>query len=335
MRTVTTFVLVAGTTETAGIPGISGAGAPGERVHTPSADAEILTHGRPVRAPVVPVGPSGCPTPAVVTRAVDELIGLDPVVVDAGLAGPVGAPTVGMDATPGRDIRDREAVPDAESLYETAREFGASLPADNLVIGETIPAGTTTALAVLRALGERGIVSSSLPDNPVELKREVTDEALAASGLSEGDAAGEPLTALRAVGDPVLTAVTGLVAGCREADTGVTLAGGTQMATAGALARHRGIGMDLPLATTSFVADDGSADLAGLAAELDLPLTATDPAFDERDHPAMAAYEAGAAKEGVGMGGALLLAKRAGLTDGAVHDRILTVYDRLTEGAVA
>lgn len=38
--------------------------------HTPSADAEILVSGRPVRAPVVPVSPTGCPTSDVVTRAV-------------------------------------------------------------------------------------------------------------------------------------------------------------------------------------------------------------------------------------------------------------------------
>lgn len=331
---MTRFVLAAGTTGTARIPGITGAGAPGERAHTPSADAEILTHGETVRAPVVPVSPSGCPTPAVVTRAVDELIGLDPLVVDAGLAGPTEAPTVGVGAAAGNDIRDGEAVPDAERIYGRAREFGASLPDERVFVGETIPAGTTTALAVLRALGERARVSSSLPENPVELKREVTDEALAASDLSDGDAAGEPLAAVRAVGDPVLATAAGLIEGCLESDTDVTLAGGTQMATVGALVRHAGIDTDLSLATTSFVADDGTADLSGLAADLGLSLVATDPGFDRFEHPAMEAYESGVAKEGVGMGGALLLADRADVSDRAVHDRIVTVYDRLTEGVV-
>ena len=335
METVTRFLLVAGTTRTASIPEISAAGKPGERGHTPSADAEILTHGRPVRSPVVPVSPSGCPTPAVITRAVHELIDIEPAVIDAGLAGPTGAPTVGMGAAPGNDIRKGEAVPDAETLHERAREFARSLPAERVALGETIPAGTTTALAVLRALGEPGSVSSSLPENPINLKRQVTDEALAASDLSPGDAAGEPLAALRAVGDPVLTTIAGLLAGFGESGTDVMLAGGTQLAAAGAVARHAGIDVPLTLATTSFVADDETAAIETLARELDLSLVVTDPGFDERDHPATAAYESGVAKEGVGMGGALLLAERAGVEKNELHDRLVTVYDRLTEGAVA
>ncbi len=57
--------------------------------HTPSADAEILKYGRPVS--VVPVSPSGCPTPAVITRAVRELVEFDPIVIDAGTASTTSA----------------------------------------------------------------------------------------------------------------------------------------------------------------------------------------------------------------------------------------------------
>ena len=38
---------------------------------------------------------------------------------------------------------------------------------DCLVIGESIPGGTTTALAVLKALGFDAKVSSSIPNNPM------------------------------------------------------------------------------------------------------------------------------------------------------------------------
>ena len=43
---------------------------------------------------------------------------------------------------------------------------------DLIVVGESIPGGTTTALAVLRALGidARFKVSSSMPENPHNLK---------------------------------------------------------------------------------------------------------------------------------------------------------------------
>ncbi|MFB6270613.1 MAG: nicotinate mononucleotide-dependent phosphoribosyltransferase CobT [Halobacterium sp.] len=331
----TLFALAAGSTRTAAIDGISAAGAdPALMAHTPSADAELLAYGRPVRAPVVPVSPTGCPTPAVVTRAVRERVGFDAITVDAGLAEPTGAPTVDLGAQQGGDVREAVAVPDAGELFADARRFGADLPADRLVLAETVPGGTTTAMGVLAALGERRAVSSSLPENPLELKRDVVAEGLAESGIDAGDLAGQPTEAVRKMGDPVLAAVSGLAVGALEADTDVTLAGGTQLATAGALVRHAGLTDPLELATTSFVAEDDTAGIRDLAADADLDLTVTDPGFGRRDdHPAMAAYLAGEAKEGVGMGGALSLAADADVGVDAVHDAIETVYERVTETA--
>ena len=327
-------MLVAGTTRTAAIDGISAAGADSDLlVHTPSADAEILTYGEPIRAPVVPVSPTGCPTPAVVTRAVRELVGLDVTVVDGGLAEPTGAPTVTVGARPGDDVREQDPVSTAPGVLAAAREFGRSIPDDEVYLAETVPGGTTTALGVLRALGESPVVSSSLPQNPLELKREVVEEGLQASSLDPGDATGEPAVALRRMGDPVLATITGLLVGLVEGDTAVTLAGGTQLLTAAALARHAGVETTLRLATTSFVADDESVDLEAAARELNVDLIVTDPGFESRDHPAMDAYVAGEAKEGVGMGGALALAETAGVPMDDVRDRIVAVYDRLLDGA--
>jgi uncharacterized protein (TIGR00303 family) len=337
---MTRFVLCAGATRTAEIDGISAAGAdPDLMVHTPGADSEILTYGRPVRSSVVPVSPTGCPTPAVVTRAVVERLGLDTTVVDAGLAEPTGAPTVTVGAHPGGDIRERDPVPSAPGAFAAARQFGRQLPDDELFLAETVPGGTTTALGVLTALGEAdvldpddgaadGAVSSSLSENPLELKREVVAEALGSSALSPGDAAGEPTVALRRAGDPALAVVAGLAAGALETDTAVTLAGGTQLVAAAACLRHGGYEGSLSLATTSFVADDPSIDLDRAASELDLDLTVTDPGFTD-DHPAMAAYNAGEAKEGVGMGGALALADRAAVPMAEIREGIREVYDRL------
>ncbi|RXK52035.1 nicotinate-nucleotide--dimethylbenzimidazole phosphoribosyltransferase [Halorientalis pallida] len=326
-------MLVAGTTRTAEIEGISAAGADSDLlVHTPSADAEILTYGEPIRAPVVPVSPSGCPTPAVVTRAVRELIGLDVTVVDGGLAEPTGAPTVTVGARPGDDVREQDPVSTAPGVLAAAREFGRAVPDDEVYLAETIPGGTTTAFGVLRALGETPTVSSSLPENPLELKQEVVRDGLTASSLEPGDAAGDPADALRRMGDPVLATITGLLVGLVEGDTAVTLAGGTQLLAAAALARHAGVETTLRLATTSFVAGDESVDLETAARALNVDLTVTDPGFENRDHPAMDAYVAGEAKEGVGMGGALALADAAGVPMEDVRERIVTVYDRLLDG---
>ena len=164
-------VLAAGTTETAQRDGISAAGADTASMQTtPSADTELLTYGRPVRTGTVPVSPSGCPTPVLVTRAVWELLRFQPAVVDAGLAEPTAAPTVSVGAGVGRDIGEQDPVPTAYGAFEAARRFGRGLPADELWLAETVPGGTTTALGVLRALGEDAMVSSSLPDNPVDRK---------------------------------------------------------------------------------------------------------------------------------------------------------------------
>ncbi|QLH84415.1 nicotinate-nucleotide--dimethylbenzimidazole phosphoribosyltransferase [Halosimplex pelagicum] len=331
-------VLAVGTTKTAAIDGISAAGAdPDAMVHTPSADAEIVSYGEPIRAPVVPVSPTGTPTPALVTRAVRDLVEFDLTVVDAGLAEPTGAPTVTVGARPGDDVREEDPVATAHGAFEAARQFGRALPDDAIFLGESIPGGTTTALGVQAALGERegsgagAGVSSSLPENPVERKREVVAEGLAASGLDEGAAAGEPKVALRRMGDPVLAVAAGTALGCLETDTAVTLAGGTQLATVAALLRHAGVEQRLELATTSFVAADPSVDLDAVADSLDLSVTVTDPGFDEGDHPAFDGYLAGEAKEGVAMGGALALARAAGVPMADVRDRVLARYRALPD----
>ncbi|MFB6173181.1 MAG: nicotinate-nucleotide--dimethylbenzimidazole phosphoribosyltransferase [Halobacteriales archaeon] len=326
-------VIAAGLTRTARIEGISAAGAdPEAAVHTPGADLEIVAFGRPVRAPVVPVSPTGCPTPAVVTRAVRETAGFDLLAVDAGLSAPTAAPTVDVDAAPGADVREARPVPDAAGIVDAASEVGAGLPDDDLLVGETIPGGTTTALGVLAALGEPYGVSSSLPENPIERKRAVVAKGLAESGLERGGAAGDPEAALASMGDPVLAAVFGLVRGAAASGTGVTLAGGTQMVAAATLLRHAGVDAPLGLATTPFVAQDGSADLRDAAAELGLDLAVTDPGFDRGEHPAFGRYLRGEAKEGVGMGGALALAEGRGIPMADVRARVASLTDALTEG---
>lgn len=321
------LVLVVGSTETATIDGISAAGAHPEAMwDTPVADAEILEYGRPVFAETVPVSPTGCPTPALVSRAVRELLGFEITVVDAGLSKAVAAPTLTVGDDPGDDVRTATPVPDARGIFERARRFGRAYPDDEIVVAESIPGGTTTALGVLRALGEDVAVSSSLPENPIPLKRSVVADGLAASGLESGDLAGEPVRAVETMGDPVLAVVAGIVSGALEGGTTVTLAGGTQLLAAAALVRHGGVPDPLTVATTSFVAADDAVDLAAARAAIDVDLVVTDPGFDRGDHVAFAAFERGEAKEGVGMGGALALADRNGVPMREVRRRFRERY---------
>ena len=327
-------ILVAGTTRTAEIDGITAAGASRDLLaHTPSADSEILAYGDTVRAPVTPVSPGGCPTPAVVTRAVRELLGFDVTVVDAGLAKPTGAPTVSVGARPGDDIRDPDPVRTAPGAFSAARAFGRALPDDRIVVGETIPGGTTTAMAVRRALGEDTLptTSSSLPENPLELKERVVTEAFEVSDLDPGQAAHTPELAVRFVGDPVLAVAAGAVAGALESGTDVVLGGGTQLLAVAAVVRHAGVPDPATLATTRYLADDVP-ELDAAAAGLNLDLTVTDPGFDAPESGPLSAYAEGVAKEGAGMGGALHVAAKAGRLE-AVRGATRTVLDRVqTEG---
>jgi len=325
-----TVVLVAGTTETARIDGISAAGAdPEAMAFTPTADAEILLEGEPVDAPTVPVSPTGCPTPALVTRAVRDLLGFEAAVIGAGLAIEPGVETTTVTGTPGGDVRTAEPVPDAGAVWDRARKVGADLPSARLSVGETIPGGTTTALGVARALGVDLTVSSSLPTNPIDRKRSAVREGLAASGIEPGELAGEPRRALRCQGDPVLAAIAGLVEGALAAGTPVTLAGGTQLLAAAALLRHAGVEAPLELATTGYVADDPTASVEATADALDLSVTITDPGFGDREHAGLKRFAAGEGKEGAGMGGALTLARSHGIDRAAIGDRTTVLYERL------
>lgn len=326
----TRFAIVGGTTETAAIDGISGIGTTPELIaHTPRADFEIVEYGRVVDSPVVPIDPDGGPTPAVVTRVARDLLGFKTTLIDAGLAvdGPI--PTVEVGDEPGADIRTPTPVANAEAVYRSARNLGESFPEPRLFVGETIPGGTTTALGVLTALGENVRVSSSLPDNPVELKRRVVAEALDASELSRGNAADAPIEAVRCAGDPVLAAVAGLTAGALSSGTEVTLAGGTQMLAAAALVRHAGVESPLSVATTSFIADDDSANVRAAAERLGVSLAVTAPRFAARDHVALERYRAGEPKEGVGMGGALALLEDANAPVPEFTEVVVAVSDRL------
>jgi NaMN:DMB phosphoribosyltransferase len=127
----------------------------------------------------------------------------------------------------------------------------------------------------------------------------------------------------------VLAGVAGIAVGALATDTRVVLGGGTQLLAAAAVVRHAGVEAPLSLATTSYVADDVP-DLAGACSSLDLGLTVTDPGFDGREADALERYVAGEAKEGAGMGGALMLADRAGAL-GRVPDETLETVATLED----
>jgi NaMN:DMB phosphoribosyltransferase len=323
----TRLFLVAGTTRTV-VDGDPDAGGDADlREQAPSVDAELVAYGRPVRAPVAAALRTP-PTAAVVTRAVHDLVDLHPVVVDGGIAVPTAAPTVSVGARPGRDIREGDPVPTAPGAFAAARSLGANVPVEEFVVGDTLLGGTTTALAVMRALGVEPPALPSVPAARRSRRESLVAEALAASDVAAGVAAHHPELAVRFVGDPGLAATAGLAVGALSAGRTVVLSGGLRALAAAALVRHAGATGPLTVATTDAHLA-AVPDLPAAADRFDCTLVATTPGFDVPPLESVGAPDAPDA----GMAGALALADRSGvLADvaGRASD-LLAALDRASD----
>ncbi|HEY3117758.1 MAG TPA: TIGR00303 family protein, partial [Chloroflexota bacterium] len=120
------FVCVIASTDTALIPGISGAGLSQDHIRfTAAADAELVVHGAARCLPGVPSNPLGPPGPALITRAALELASIPRIIVNAGCRVQPDAPCVELGAAPGGCITEGNAVPDAEALFRDGENLGA------------------------------------------------------------------------------------------------------------------------------------------------------------------------------------------------------------------
>lgn len=312
------FWCVLAHTDTCLIPGISAAGLTENlRVFTPAVDAEVVWSGRPRRLPQPPSHPSGVPGPAAITRAALGLAEVEPCFVATGLRVWPEAPVRRVAGPPGGNIIHGKGVPNAAHLFEEGCALGQAVARETraLVLGESVPGGTTTALAVLLSLGlaAEGRVSGSVPNNAPALKAAVVRAGLAAAGLEPGAGSADPLAAVARVGDPMQPLAAGIAAGASQAGSDVLLAGGSQMvAVAALLAAFDGPAAleHLAIGTTRWVIEDPAADVAGLARDVspDLALLAINLNFATSRHASLHAYEHSLVKEGVGAGGACLAA---------------------------
>jgi len=322
------FVCTIGTTETAKIPGISAAGKHPELTdYTPPADVELLLLGRCRCIPGVPVTPEGIPTPALITMSALKVADIPVLIASGGLKVNPHVPFLDLGGSSGRDIRTGNAVENAEEVMQGARTAGENLAktADYLVVGESIPGGTTTALGILLAMGidARGKVSSSMPGNPHELKIKTVKAGLEASGIEFGALAGGPIKAISCVGDPMVPAFAGLVIGA-AGKVPVLMAGGTQMGAVLAVikALNRAVLDNVAIGTTRWIIADKTADLKGIVTQIaDIPIMAADLNFSQSRFNGLRAYEAGVVKEGVGAGGAAIAAMLK--SEGSITKEIL------------
>jgi len=313
------FCVILGNTLLSTVPGLSGAGpAPEKTLLTPNLDAELVTYGRITSFPLKPNTPTGCPTPATITRAMIELTGVPPLFINAGLKNRMTVPCMDALGEPGNDPRTGDAVPLAKSLYLHGKEIGSLLSrsSDLLVLGECVPGGTTTALCVLRALGYPAAVSSSFVSNPVSHKEALCRQVL--EGLAANPVT-DPLNIIRRVGDPMIPVAAGIAASYKGT---LVLAGGTQMLAVCGLIRAMN-GSVPAVATTVYVKADPTANIEELATMMGINICYIDPGFDTLGHPGLARYCDGEVKEGTGAGGAMCLAHLMGYTPQQIKNKIL------------
>lgn len=333
------FIHVIGTTETAKISGLSAAGKYPELTdYTPAADAELLLLGSCKCIPGVPTTPEGIPTPALITMTALRLADIPALIVNGGAKVKPHTPFIDLGGKAGGDIRSGRAVENAEEILTRARSVGENLSklADCLVIGESVPGGTTTALAVMLAMGvdAKMKVSSSMPENPHELKIRVAEEGLRNSGATFGSLANDPITAISYAGDPVMPAFAGLILGA-ACKIPVIMAGGTQMGAILAIVKalDQSILHNIAIGTTRWLVSDRFTDLKGIISQIaDIPIMAADLNFSQSKFEGLKAYERGFVKEGVGAGGAAIAAmvkSRGFISKTVLFEEVEKNYEKL------
>jgi uncharacterized protein (TIGR00303 family) len=316
------MVLTLGFTATGLLPGISAAGAtPADRAYTALADAEFLAYGpRPQPQFSLPPLQAGA-SPALISRAVISELAIPLRLINAGLPQPPPVPHLSLGTRPAQCLTTGQAMPleQVQKLWRTGLHWGTQLATGDegyLLLAECVVGGTTTALALLTALGldALGRVNSSHPVCNHAQKQQVVLEGLGRAGWQPGDGPLDPLVAVAAIGDPMQPLVAGMAmaASCHKP---VMLAGGTQMLAVYSLMRALGETEAVPwqpdqvvVGTTRWVAEDPSGDTLGLAQLTQACLMATQLSFRHSRFAALRAYEQGFVKEGVGAGACAIAA---------------------------
>jgi uncharacterized protein (TIGR00303 family) len=266
------------------------------------------------------------------------------LIVDAGAKVKPSIPYVSFGVEPGRNVMNENAmdISSVKRAFEYGELLGKQLAimSDLTVVGESIPGGTTTALAVLRALGidARFKVSSSMPENPHNLKNKVVDSAIERV-ITEIGRISSPFEAISTLGDPMMPSIAGIASGVLSASGKVMLAGGTQMSAVVAILKHLGRTLNgLYIGTTTYVTKDPSSDLFGLVrmASERVPILSCDLHLGESSKPGLQAFAKGFVKEGVGAGGASVVAitkSRGKITGKKLMNAIEKEYEVSIEAA--
>ena len=324
------FLLAASVTRTCEIEGITQAGIPGKIPLTPTLDAEFITTQKIFSLGELAETPTGVPTPAIITRAVHNLVPFSTIeILDVGLdVIPEQTICHNFDIKPSRSISTGANI-DAKDVFAKGMKAGSSyeLKGNYLILGESTPSGTTTASSTALALGYdcKNDFSSSFLNVPNNIKDETITKALS---LINDDM--DVWQKLSLVSDNMLIFTAGFLLEASKRFH-IVLAGGTQMAAALLVADRlreevlmRVKSDNITLATTGWVANDKNSDIAHILSLLSYTPHAvyTTFSFANAEIPVLKMYDEGEAKEGVGAGAALGFASVNEITNEQLLEQI-------------
>jgi len=302
------FLLAASVTKTCQIEGITQVGIPGKILLTPTLDAEFITAQKLFSIPVLTKMPNSAPSPVLITRAVHNLDEFSSIeILDLGLEiKPEQTLLHNFDINPSDSIVEGANI-DAKEVFSKGMAFGKSyeLKGSYLILGESIPSGTTTAMATALAL-EYDVAddfSFSFLDVPEDIRNQTINTAL--SNITEEM---DNFEKLSLVSDNMLIFCAGfLLEASRRFH--IILAGGTQMATCLLIADklREDVLMQLKsdnitLATTSCISQDENSNIKHILEQLSYTPHAiyTSFSFANTEIPMLKKYDEGRGKEGVG-----------------------------------
>ena len=146
-------LLLCGSTEVSRITGISAAGAnPDLTFLTPALDAELIDTGKCISMELPPMTPEGIPSPALITRVCSQITGIKTLAVNAGMKIKPKSTFIETGLEPAKDGSKEKALPQYDIAWKAGQKIGEMLEGrfDSVMISESIPGGTSTALSVMR-----------------------------------------------------------------------------------------------------------------------------------------------------------------------------------------
>ncbi|BAB59295.1 hypothetical protein [Thermoplasma volcanium GSS1] len=317
----TVFVLIAGTSEVSTVPGITSAGATPELTRlTPAIDSEIIGEGKCLSSKDPPMTPEGIPTPAIVTKAILSLTNIRYIIVNGGFYAKPKTPFIETGLKPSNNPAVKTAIEDLDAAIHAGEHIGRLLDGvfENIILAESVPGGTTTAYAVLKAIGINAKTSSSMKEDPFSIKEKIAEMSFRRK-LEKS-----PLGAVKEYGDNMMAVSLGISSSVKRSK--IIFGGGTQMATVMYLDRLINGMRDRYISTTGWVYYHRTELFSDLGLSDYLAVSAMD--FSGMKHPGLRYYQYGHVREGTGMGAAFLLARLMNFEAEAIYKSVDDFYEQ-------